>query len=47
MVEGVLGQLRHMQTVLDDLDGSLKVTVCFSGIVEVLVAACSTSSICM
>lgn len=27
MVEGVLSQLRHTQTVLDDLDESLKVTV--------------------
>jgi hypothetical protein len=28
MVEGVLGQLRHTQTVLDDLDENLKVTIC-------------------
>jgi hypothetical protein len=27
-VEGVLGQLRHTQTVLDDLDESLKVRGC-------------------
>jgi hypothetical protein len=31
MVEGVLGQLRHTQTVLDDLDESLKVSLYGTG----------------
>jgi hypothetical protein len=33
LVEGVLGQLRHTQTVLDDLDESLK--VCYELVLQV------------
>jgi hypothetical protein len=46
MVEGVLGQLRHTQTVLDDLNESLKVGAS-SSFFEATAAVRSISSICM